>query len=88
MFSDCCELRRSKPFKNLVADPKRPQERVVVVSHEIGHHVQNFLGISEQVQAQRARFSEAEYNQLSVRLELQADYLSGVWAHHAQRNWP
>lgn len=58
-----------------------------VIAHEIGHHVQNLLGISESVQQQRARSSQTEYNELSVRLELQADFLAGVWAHHAQRNW-
>ena len=58
-----------------------------VVAHEVGHHVQNLLGISERVQAQRRRLPEVEYNKLSVRLELQADYLAGVWAHHAQENW-
>lgn len=56
-----------------------------VIAHEVGHHVQNLLGISKQVQSQRSRLSEAEYNALSVRLELQADFLAGVWAHHAQR---
>jgi len=56
-----------------------------VIAHEIGHHVQNQLGISERVHAMRDRVSEAEYNQLSVRLELQADFLAGMWAHHAQR---
>jgi predicted metalloprotease len=50
-----------------------------VIAHEVGHHVQNLLGISEQVAALRGR---PEYNQYSVRLELQADYLAGVWAHH------
>lgn len=55
-----------------------------VVAHEVGHHVQNLLGISRQVQEQRSSLSEAEYNQLSVRLELQADFLAGVWANHAQ----
>lgn len=58
-----------------------------VVAHEVGHHVQNLLGINDQVQAQRRRLTEAQYNRLSVRLELQADYLAGVWAHHAQKNW-
>jgi predicted metalloprotease len=58
-----------------------------VVAHEIGHHVQNLLGITDQVQALRPRLSTTQYNQLSVRLELQADYLAGVWAHHAQKNW-
>ncbi|MCA9099152.1 MAG: zinc metallopeptidase, partial [Planctomycetaceae bacterium] len=56
-----------------------------VIAHEVGHHVQNLLGISEQVQAQRARLSDEEYNELSVRLELQADFLAGVWAHHADQ---
>lgn len=57
-----------------------------VIAHEIGHHVQNLLGISERVSAMRGRVSAAQYNQLSVRLELQADFLAGLWAHHAQRS--
>ncbi len=56
-----------------------------VLAHEVGHHVQNLLGISEEVQRMRGRVSEAEHNDLSVRLELQADFLAGVWAHHGQR---
>jgi predicted metalloprotease len=56
-----------------------------VVAHEVGHHVQNLMGISDQVQQQRQRMSEAEYNKLSVKLELQADFLAGVWANHAQK---
>jgi len=56
-----------------------------VIAHEIGHHVQNLLGISDKVHATRQRVSEAEYNKLSVRLELQADCLAGIWAHHANR---
>jgi predicted metalloprotease len=56
-----------------------------VIAHEVGHHVQNQLGISERVQAMRGRVSQEEYNRLSVRLELQADFFAGVWAHHAQR---
>lgn len=57
-----------------------------VIAHEVGHHVQNLLGISSKVQAARARVSEREANQLSVRLELQADCLAGVWAHNANRS--
>ena len=57
-----------------------------VVAHEVAHHVQNQLGLSDQVHQARSRVSESEYNALSVRLELQADYLAGVWAHHAQRS--
>lgn len=56
-----------------------------VIAHEIGHHVQTLLGISEQVHAARRRASDKEYNALSVRMELQADCLAGVWAHHADR---
>jgi hypothetical protein len=56
-----------------------------VVAHEIGHHVQRQMGVLDQLHTRRGRVSEAEYNQMSVRVELQADYLAGVWAHHAQR---
>lgn len=56
-----------------------------VIAHEVGHHVQNLLGISERVQAARGRVKEAEFNRLSVRLELQADFFAGVWARHADR---
>lgn len=56
-----------------------------VLAHEVGHHVQNLLGISDRVHQARGRLSEAEVNELSVRLELQADFLAGVWAHHAHR---
>jgi uncharacterized protein len=56
-----------------------------VIAHEIGHHVQNQLGILNQVHSKQGRISKAEYNQLSVRSELQADFLAGVWAHHAQK---
>ena len=56
-----------------------------IVAHEVGHHVQRLLGYSERVDRARGRVSEQELNQLSVRLELQADFLAGVWAHHAQR---
>jgi predicted metalloprotease len=56
-----------------------------VIAHEVGHHVQNLLGLSRKVQSMQMQTNKAEANQLSVRLELQADYLAGVWAHHAQR---
>lgn len=56
-----------------------------VVAHEVGHHVQRLLGYTEKVQRMRSRVSEQEFNRLSVRLELQADFLAGVWAHHAQQ---
>lgn len=56
-----------------------------VIAHEVGHHIQNLLGITDQMQRQRSRLSKAQYNELSVRLELQADYLAGVWAHHTEK---
>lgn len=56
-----------------------------VISHEVGHHVQKLLGILEDVQAQRQRLNQRESNALTVKLELQADFLAGVWAHHADR---
>jgi len=54
-----------------------------VIAHEVGHHVQNLMGVTDKVDSMRGRVSEAQQNALSVRLELQADCLAGVWAHHA-----
>ena len=56
-----------------------------VIAHEVGHHVQHLLGISDRVDAARDRLSEEEVNRLSVRLELQADFFAGVWAYYAQK---
>ena len=56
-----------------------------VIVHEVGHHVQNLLGISAQVHNLRNKLSSSDYNKMSVRLELQADCFSGVWAHRAQK---
>lgn len=56
-----------------------------VIAHEVGHHVQKLLGTSDKVDAMRGRVSEREFNQLSVRLELQADFYAGVWAYYAQK---
>jgi uncharacterized protein len=58
-----------------------------VIAHEVGHHVQYLEGTSEQVDKARGQVSDAEYNQLSVRLELQADFYAGVWANHAQKQF-
>lgn len=57
-----------------------------VVAHEVGHHMQNLLGISAKLDQARGRVSDREYRALSVRLELQADCFAGVWAHHSQRS--
>ena len=56
-----------------------------VIAHEVGHHVQTLLGVSEQVQREKRQVSKVEGNQLSVRQELQADCFAGIWANHAQR---
>lgn len=74
-------------FRELQQRFKAPGDfaQAYVIAHEVGHHVQNQLGISERVQSMRGRVSQEEYNGLSVRLELQADFFAGVWAHHAQR---
>jgi predicted metalloprotease len=56
-----------------------------VIAHEVGHHVQTLLGINEQVMSLRSKLSKQEFNSYLVRLELQADYLAGVWAHYADR---
>jgi predicted metalloprotease len=58
-----------------------------VIAHEIGHHVQKLLGILEEVDSQRSRLNQTKANQLTVRLELQADFLSGMWAHHAEKKF-
>ena len=55
-----------------------------VIAHEVGHHVQNLMGITAQMDERRGRVSQSDYNALSVRLELQADCFAGVWANHAQ----
>ena len=56
-----------------------------VIAHEVGHHVQHLLGTANQVEQARGRLSEKEVNALSVKLELQADFYAGVWAHYAQQ---
>jgi predicted metalloprotease len=63
---------------------KAPGEfaQAYVIAHEIGHHIQNQLGISTKVQSLQTRLSKRDYNKMSVRMELQADFLAGVWAHH------
>ena len=56
-----------------------------VIAHEVGHHIQYLLGTSEKMQRLRERLGEKEYNKYSVKLELQADYYAGVWAHYADK---
>jgi predicted metalloprotease len=57
-----------------------------VIAHEVGHHVQTLLGISEQVRQAQQKLDQVQANRLSVRQELQADCLAGIWAHHAARS--
>jgi uncharacterized protein len=74
-------------FQELREKFKAPGDfaQAYVVAHEVGHHVQNLLGISDKVHSLQSRASKAEANELSTRLELQADFLAGVWANHAQK---
>jgi hypothetical protein len=74
-------------YHDLKADLDSPGDfaQAYVIAHEVGHHVQNLLGISDKMAIERSRLSEVEYNRLSVKLELQADCLAGVWANHADR---
>ncbi|RZL65655.1 MAG: metalloprotease [Variovorax sp.] len=73
-------------FDTLKRDLGAPGEfaQAYVIAHEVGHHVQNQLGISGKVDSMRGRLSQADNNALSVRVELQADCFAGVWANHAQ----
>jgi len=75
-------------FRDLRDRFRAPGEfaQAYVIAHEVGHHVQNLLGISEKVRAMQSRAGEREGNALSVRLELQADCLAGVWANNANRS--
>ena len=72
-------------FQTLATRLNSPGEfaQAYVIAHEVGHHIQKLTGISDQMDAMRRKLSEKDYNQLSVRLELQADCYAGVWAHHA-----
>ena len=74
-------------YQDLKARFKAPGDfaQAYVIAHEVGHHVQNLLGVADKVQAARSRASEAQANALSVRMELQADCLAGVWGYHADR---
>ena len=74
-------------FKELETRFQAPGDfaQAYVVAHEVGHHVQHLLGTMDRVNSARGRLSEEQNNELSVRLELQADFLAGVWAHYAQK---
>jgi predicted metalloprotease len=74
-------------FRQLQERFKAPGDfaQAYVIAHEVGHHVQNLLGIMEKTAQLRSRMSAREYNEVSVRVELQADCFAGVWAHHAHR---
>jgi uncharacterized protein len=75
-------------FETLKTQLGAPGEfaQAYVIAHEVGHHVQNLLGISAKMEQMRGRVSQAEYNNLSVRLELQADCFAGLWANRAQES--
>jgi predicted metalloprotease len=76
-------------FQQLAKDLDAPGDfaQAYVIGHEVGHHVQNLTGVLPKVHQQKSRLSDKEANALQVRVELQADYYAGVWAHHAQRRF-
>lgn len=76
-------------YKDMQRQLNAPGEfaRAYVVAHEVGHHVQRLLGYSAQVDRARRTMSKVEANKMSVRLELQADFLAGVWAYHGQKKF-
>jgi uncharacterized protein len=78
------DLRFYSDLKNRFGAPG-DFAQAYVIAHEVGHHVQNLLGISEKVHSLRGRMSDTEANKLSVLTELQADCLAGVWAYHADK---
>jgi predicted metalloprotease len=76
-------------YKDMQRQLNAPGEfaRAYVIAHEVGHHVQKLLGYSQRVDEARQTMGKADYNKMSVRLELQADFLAGVWAHWAQEKF-
>jgi predicted metalloprotease len=76
-------------YKDMQRKLQAPGEfaRAYVIAHEVGHHVQRLLGYSQRVDEARHSLSKREFNKMSVRLELQADYLAGVWAHYGQEQF-
>jgi hypothetical protein len=76
-------------YKDMERQLNAPGEfaRAYVIAHEVGHHVQNLLGYSDIVHRARQTQTKTEQNRMSVRLELQADFLAGVWAHHGQKQF-
>ena len=75
-------------FKEMEVKLNAPGDfaQAYVIAHEVGHHIQKIMGLTSQMEQLRREVSEKEYNQYSVRLELQADFLAGVWAHHSQKS--
>lgn len=74
-------------FEELRASYQAPGDFAIayVIAHEVGHHIQTILGIMEDVQRIQSQVNEVEANELNVRLELQADYFAGIWAHYVER---
>ena len=75
-------------FKEMEVKLKAPGDfaQAYVIAHEVGHHIQKIMGITDEMNRLRGQVSEKEYNEYSVKLELQADFLAGVWANHSQRS--
>lgn len=73
-------------FKEMEQQLNAPGDfaQAYVIAHEVGHHIQNLMGVTDEMNRLRQQVSKSEYNKYSVRLELQADFYAGVWAHHSQ----
>ena len=74
-------------FRDMERELNAPGDfaQAYVIAHEVGHHVQKIMGITDKVDALRGQVSKEQFNRYSVRLELQADFFAGVWAHHSQQ---
>lgn len=74
-------------FQEMASNLNAPGDfaQAYVIAHEVGHHIQNLMGTTHKMQKLRDKITKTEYNKLSVKLELQADFLAGVWAHHSQK---
>ena len=74
-------------FKDMERQLNAPGDfaQAYVIAHEVGHHIQKLMGITDEMNKLRQKLTKTEYNKYSVRLELQADFIAGVWAHHSQK---
>ncbi|MGI8951033.1 MAG: KPN_02809 family neutral zinc metallopeptidase [Chitinophagaceae bacterium] len=85
VYLDMSFFQEMKDRFNAASNTPGDFAEAYVIAHEVGHHVQNLLGITDKVDAMRGRLSEKEQNAISVKVELQADFLAGIWAHYDEQ---